>query len=377
MNENPINSNDPNQPVQPNQPPQNLSDESNKFNSEYHQNNRLDVKPTIRLDATPPDGKKPGIVGPALVVLQWLTYAFWGGTVISMSVLTAALLSFHITGSSFGDSASYSIAAVLVLLPISIICDIIYGKQEPDRKSGIASVVMIIHAVTFGLFVIGSVISVAFSIVTLMISGTDTDGTMVSLWSSLIIAFLFALVFLRTVLPNKLSGMKRYYIILMTVIVGVITVLGLIGPVNDARLSRNDRLIESGLPTVGDAIEAYVTSKSKLPDDLKNLDLKGDAKKLVADNLVRYTQETPPQSLLYPDYPANATTLYYKLCVTYRKASPSQTDYNVTSSSSSVDSGYSSYISTYSHPAGEKCYKLKTSGSSYETQSNSESSIFN
>jgi len=374
--------------IQPDQSQQNIIEESNKFNSEYHPNERLDVRLNARLDTTPTTASKPGIVGPTLVVLQWLTYAFWGGTVVSTSALTVALLSFYITGTGFGDFAAYSIAAVLVFLPISIIADIIYGKQEQDRKSGIASVVMIIHAVIFGMYVTGSLISIAFSLVSLMISSADTDGTMITLWSSLIITVLFALIFLRVVLPAKLAGLRRYFIIFMTLVVGVITVLGLIGPVNDARLSRNDRLIESGLPTVSDAVETYAASNKKLPDDLKNLvDLKGDAKKLVDDNLVTYTKEDGPKystmnSQMYPEYPSHSETFYYELSVTYTKASSSwaSTDKggpkDYTCDKSSAESSYSTYLYIYSHPAGKQCYKLQTSGSAYATQSSDPSAIF-
>ncbi|MEP7204995.1 MAG: hypothetical protein ABI716_02275 [Candidatus Saccharibacteria bacterium] len=287
---------------------------------------------------------------PKLIILQWLTYAFWGFTVLSMSFLVVTVLAFFVNKADFADAPLYGIAAVLVLLPLSVICDIFYTKHEPAEKTGVAAVVMSIHAVIFALFAIGSLITIVFSIVSLIVSSSDTQGTMVTLYSALIIALLYVVVFLRTILPGRLLKLRLPFVILMAVIVGVICVAGFIGPVADAQLTRTDKLIEANLPAVGDGVSAYASKNNRLPDSLGNLTLTGDANKLIADNLVTYKKDSGPSS------GAQAGSFYYQLCVTYKKALENP---YATSSYRYDNNGYSSMITSYYHAAGDVCYKLE------------------
>ncbi|MCX6728978.1 MAG: hypothetical protein NTV39_04415 [Candidatus Saccharibacteria bacterium] len=349
------------------EPHHGLIDESNKYGSSYVPNVRIDMKPTTRLDATPPTEKKPGFDGAALVVLQWLSYALWGFTVIAMSTLAAAVLTFYITGSNIGDVVLYSLAAVLVLLPISLICDVLYLKNEPDTRTRSSSVVMTVHAVLLALLGIGSLITIAFSLVSLIVGSTGHDGIMVTLYTSLIVALLFGLLFLRTVLPKKYSKIRYFFMTIMVISVVLVCVFGIFGPIADAQVTRNDKLIEANLPTVGEAITTYATDNNQLPPTLSDLKLTGDAKKIVTDKLVTYKIEA---SSMKKNIEAPAD-YYYQLCVTYKKASADQ---NITptpvygsSSSSSANSmitptgsDYSYYVTTVPHPAGDKCYKLTT-----------------
>lgn len=293
---------------------------------------------------------------PGLIVLQWLTYAFWGGTVIAASILSTITLMHYIAGTNVGDSIVYAVAATLVLLPISVVCDIFYIKQEPEKKTGASTVIMAIHAVLFALFGIGSLVTIVMSLVTITISSSNLDSTMVTLYSAIIIAVLLAALFLRTLLPKKLFKFRKYFVILMIIVVGGICAFAIFGPVVDARLTRNDRLIESGLPNISTAIDSYAGDHNQLPDTLSALTLTGDAKKLVTDNLVRYQKDAAPSTQSSYDY--SSYTLFYQLCVSYTKASSTQYPDETSSSSN----GYSSYPYTYSHPAGDKCYKLETAG---------------
>ena len=292
---------------------------------------------------------------PGLIVLQWLTYTFWGWTVLAMSVLVIIVLTFFFDKNfSVGDSPLYSMAAVLVLLPISVICDFLFIKREPLQKTGGASVVTIVHAVIFALFAIGALIGVVFSLVTLMISASGSEMTQISLYGGLIIAVLFALIFLRTILPKFLVKFRTAFVILMVVVVGVICTFSIFGPVNEAKLTRNDKLIVANLSTVNEAITNYVNTVSKLPADLGSLKLTGDAKKLVTDKLVVYSKDSAPYGAS-----ADYSTYYYQLCVNYTKADANQSSYS-SSSIYASDDGYSTYLSTYGHGAGNICYKLKT-----------------
>lgn len=307
---------------------------------------------------------------PGLIVLQWLTYAFWGWTILAMSALTISVLANFITGAETGGFTPYGIAAVLVLLPISIVCDVFYSKQEPQKKAGAASIVMVIHAVIFALFGIGAVIAIVFSLVSMLTSSSDSSGTSVSLFSAMIITVLYAAVFLRTINPQRLPMVRRFFIIFMTAVVGIIAILGIVGPVAHERATRNDRLISGNLSTLKSQIDDYARDKDRLPDSLRDLDLNGDTKVLVDKNLVKYTPNTQSSSTTSPSNTRNSiaksTTYYYQLCVTYTKATKKDRYGSSYSSNKEDSSGYSTYLNTYnSHPAGEECYKLKTNSYDY------------
>ncbi len=308
-----------------------------------------------------------------LIVLQWLTYAFWGWTVLAMSILTTTVLANLISNADTGGFMPYGIAAVLVLLPIAIVCDVFYSKQEPAKKAGAASLVMIIHAVIFALFGIGALIGIVISLVTMFTSSGDSSNQQVALLSTMIVTVLYAATFMRTINPQKTPWVRRFFPIFMAVVVGIISIMAIVGPVANARLTRTDRLITENLSDVQRGVSNYYTENNKLPEDLDSIGLKGDAKQLVDDNLVIYKPDTKPATTETDRYSstyysssststANAKTTktsYYQLCATYKKSN--ERNGNSYESSSRNSNEYQSYVSAYTHPEGEVCYKLKTS----------------
>ncbi len=310
---------------------------------------------------------------PGLIVLQWLTYAFWGWTILAMSVLTISVLANFIAKAETGSFTPYGIAAVLVLLPISIACDVFYSRKEPAKKTGAASIVMVIHAVIFALFGIGAVIAIVFSMVSMLTSSGDSSDIQVALYSALIIAVLYGAAFLRTINPARIPVLKRGYIIFMTIVVGIIALLGVVGPVANERATRNDRLITSNINSLKYSIDSYAKNKNRLPDTLKDLDLTGDAKVLVDKNLVKYTANKQPAS---SEAKGTGTgikrttltnmTYYYELCVTYTKELENRySSYDSSDNELDID-GYATYLDTNDgHSAGEKCYKIKTTKYNY------------
>ena len=300
-----------------------------------------------------------------IIVLEWLTYAFWGWTVLGMSILTATVISSFLNDSDTSDFAPYAIAAVLVLLPISIATDLIYAKREPVKKTGAAAIVMVIHAVIFALFGIGSLIAAVISVITMFTSTSSSHASEVALFSAIIIFILYGVTFLRTLLPAKFPWLRRGFILFMVGVVGLIAILGIVGPVAKARSVRTDKLIEQNLPSLSTAINSYATKNNRLPSDLNALDVSGtDAKLLVDRNLVTYKQDSAPLSAndysnltdTNQTFSNTSTTYYYELCVTYKKATnKTYPDYGAGSSD-----GYDTYITTYSHKAGYTCYKAKT-----------------
>lgn len=287
-----------------------------------------------------------------------------------MSILTITVLANFINDTETGGFTPYGIAAVLVLLPISIACDVFYSKQEPHKKAGAASIVMVIHAVIFALFGIGSVIAIVFSLVSIFTSGTDSSSMQVALYSAMIIAVLYGAVFLRTINPPRLGMFKKFFIIFMSVVVGIIAILGLVGPVANEHATRNDRLITGNISGLKSEIDEYAREKKKLPAELSDLSLDGDVKNLVDKGLVRYTANTKPATVISPSGTARrststSTTYYYQLCVTYTKASKDR--YRSSSSYANDSDGYSTYINSYgAHDAGEECYKIKTNNYNYD-----------
>ncbi len=314
----------------------------------------------------------PKLNNPAVIVLQWLTYAFWGLTVFATSILAASVIAYIIAPTNNNEFSAYATAAVLVLLPISVVCDVFYSKREPTHKTGIASVIMIIHAVVFALSGIGALIAIVFSLVQLMISSSDIPGTQIALYSEIVVVVLFALLFLRTLLPARIVKLRRLFPLVIAIIVGVICVLSFIGPIANAQLTRNDRLIDNNIGNIPSAIDTYINAQNKLPASLNAVSLSGDAKKLVDDNLVRYVPNSKPAVVnpVSTDVIAPTTstmTYYYELCVNYKAASslnnsggtvmPAQVDGSGSSTTSSV---YPSYPDVYNHPAGDYCYKLSS-----------------
>lgn len=287
-----------------------------------------------------------------------------------MSLLTGAVLANFIADTDTGGFTPYAVAAVLVLLPISIVSDIFYSKHELPKKTGAASIVFVIHAVLFALLSIGALIGIVFSLVTMLTSSSDTSGNQVALYTSIIVAVLYGAVLLRTLNPPRFPFIKRFFVIFMAVVVGIISLLGIIGPVAHERATKHDRFIETNLSSVNNGITRYATANKSLPEQLSNLTLQGDAKKLADSGDVRYEANTLPpstrsstiRSSTYTYTPPK--TLYYQLCVTYTKASKSSR-YSSYGTTTDKD-GYASYLS-YSapHSAGEVCYKLKTTVYSY------------
>lgn len=307
--------------------------------------------------------KKPTI-NPSLIVLQWLTYAFWGWTVLATSILTINVMSYVIKPDNNSDFAIYATAAVLVLLPISVICDFFYSKKEPSHKSGAASIIMIIHAVLFALFGIAALISIVFSLVQLMISSSNVADIQIALYSEPIIAILYGAIFIRTLLPVKIIKLRKYFSAIMITIIGIVSIISFLGPINNAWLTRDDRLIDANISYIQLGIESYTNNKNQLPENITGLVLSGDAKVLIDRNLINYKPNTKQPSISTSDLASNEsiTTYYYELCVNYKKAINGNGSSAPIYRSGTIDNdGYDVYIDTNSHPAGEYCYKIRSS----------------
>ncbi|OGL24112.1 hypothetical protein A2791_04400 [Candidatus Saccharibacteria bacterium RIFCSPHIGHO2_01_FULL_46_30] len=297
------------------------------------------------------------------IVLQWLTYVFWGWTILGLVWLMVIVLGNAVTGNDTSSMVPYAIAASLVLLPISVVCDVFYSRHELRKKTGASMVVMIIHAVIFALFGIGALISGILLAIELFIGTSSSTGSWTTVWlySFLASAVVYALTFLRTLNPFHSFKIGRWYTIFMVLVVGVFIALGVVGPLAQARLTKDDRRIETNLSVISSAVERYTQDKKALPTNLSQIDVSGspDAGALISDNLVTYKPEGSVKStntFRQDRATASDTDYRYQLCVTYMKASGTGSPRTY----SDDNSGYQEYLYIEGHPAGEVCYKLKT-----------------
>ncbi len=290
-----------------------------------------------------------------VIVLQWLSYAFWGWLILALIWLVSITLTNAITGRAVEEVVPYAMAAAIVLLPIAFVTDLFYRKHEPRKKEGAATVIMVIHAVLFALLGIGSLITAVFLGISMIIgSGSQSDIRTISLLTALFAAIMYVLVFVRTLNPLKVSKVAYFYGVGMLILTGILLVLGTAGPLVKSITLRDDRRIEKNLSYVESAVSGYVTDNKKLPDSLNDVDYsQPDAKSLVTDGLVEYKKEQSVSASSKTSSSSNRTEFRYQLCVTYKQKS-NQTRYNPNGNS------YSTYVSTSGHSAGEVCYKLKT-----------------
>jgi hypothetical protein len=324
--------------------------------------------PSVSVANTHVVADAPKSTSAGIIVLQWLTYAFWGWTLLVANWLIYIVIDSLLTDDDLSSMIPYSIAATLVLLPISVICDLFYGKHEPAKKTGAAMVVMIIHAVIFALFCIGSLIMSVFIFVQMAIQTQSNPATMNAwLFTFLASAVLYGFTFLRTLNPLPKLKLNKIFPLGMLVIIIIFTVLAFIGPYAKSLTTRDDRDIVSGLSYVSDSINEYVNKNNKLPAALNNVTFdQPQARAIIDKGLVTYKPEGKSKTIdnnsesAGEDGVKNYSYDYkYQLCVTYKASSGDS--YYRNSSNYASDDQYNSSAYVSDHPIGPVCYKVKAS----------------
>lgn len=311
----------------------------------------------------------------AAMVLQWLSYAFWGWFAVALSWLAGVTVAYFVTGNSSDVTASlaYPLASVIVMFVVALLADVFYAKREPAHKTGGPNAIMLVHVVLFVLIAVAAAVTAVFSLISMLLS-TDptsgTDGQVIACWTSLVAMLAFGMVALRAVLGGKKTVVRRIHWIMMGAFALGFIALSIAGPAMGAQATKDDRLIEEGLPALSQSVREYVGDKGELPATLKDAQdastgsTSAAADLLVSRNLVRYTPNVKAATksssyggVSYSDYDYVTTTYYYRLCVTYKHAKKSGGTYY--DSSAEVASGrYTSYLSIYGHDKGEVCYNL-------------------
>lgn len=202
---------------------------------------------------------------------------FLGWFALAMLWLIVLTFSYFIAGNdsqSWGDALAYPLASVIVMLIFAVVADLFYAKHEPEQKSGGSSVIMLIHAVLFVLLTVGSLVVAVFSLINMSINSGPTsgaDGPTVALLSSLSMLLLYSLASARVLFGGRKT-------ILRTVLLGVSTAMAIgftlaciIGPATRANVTKDDRLIESGLSYLAQDIQSYTRENDKLPATLSDV----------------------------------------------------------------------------------------------------------
>jgi hypothetical protein len=306
---------------------------------------------------------------PGAIILQWLTYAFWGWLVVGLIWLITVILINAILKEAVNTVVPYAIAATVILLPIAFFCDLFYRKHEPSKKVGAAMVIMVIHAVLFALLCIGSLIIAAFTGINMAINlGDGLDSQLVLLLTAIFATVLYAAAFLRTLNPFKSNIVPRAYSIAMLGVTVVLLIAAIAGPIASSIATRDDRKIEESLPTISTAVGNFITRNDKLPASLNDITLNDEqSKSLIKENKVEYIAEgtsTDITTLNRLRSTSGAQTYRYQLCVDYaaKKESSSRYGYAYDYDYSIKKDGYSSYVTTSTHGEGRTCYKLEARG---------------
>lgn len=356
---------------------------------------------TIQVPAAEPT--TPAQQSGGILVLQWLTYAFWFWLSISISWLAGVVVNYYIAnkGSSYivwSMLLAYPLASVIITFLIALVADKFYSKHEPTKKVGGANVIMLLHVVPFVLLSIGALITLVFALITMLLNSdpvNGTDGPLQIMLVALIVAILFALAAVRVFYGARRVVRLVAWGIFALLAIGFI-IAGFAGPGADSLRTKDDRLIEQSLPDLAEDIREYANKNNILPEKLTDVTHTDSSnanavQALIDKKLVVYKANTLPaehSGFSYPDdstddlsvtssvgrsyYTTGADRFYYQLCVVYK--SEKKTDYNYTSNdtaSYTIGSGVAtkdSYSSAYIthgidvHPVGNVCYNLYADG---------------
>lgn len=285
-----------------------------------------------------------------VIVLQWLTYAFWGWLIVGLIWLLSVILLNAIMDEPTANAVPYAIAASVVVLPLAFLCDLFYRKREPAKKAGGAGIVLILHTVVYALLGIGALIIAIFTALNLAINTGENKPQLITLAVAGFAACMYALTFLRTLNPFNTKFAARLYSYGMLVVTLGLLLFTITGPLASSIATRDDRRIEENIANLQYAIDEYTMTHNQLPDSLDNLSTEleytDEAKRLVNDGVVTYKKE---HATTEQDGSDTVARHHYQLCAEFtheRKADEAQND------------SYRSFTDFEAHGAGEVCFKL-------------------
>lgn len=338
-----------------------------------------------------------------ILVLQWLTYAFWFWLSVSISWLAGVVINYYIAnkGSSeivWSTLLAYPLASVIITFLIAFVADKFYSKHEPAKKVGGANVIMLLHVVPFVLLAIGALITLVFALITMFLNSdpvNSTDGPLQVLLVALIVAILFTIAAARVFYGARRVVRLASWGILAILSIGFI-ITGFTGPAADSFRTKDDRLIEQSLSDLAEDIRQYTLKKNELPEKLSDVTHADSSsanavQTLIDKNLVTYKANTLPVKHTGFEYPGSssddlsisssvgttfyttgADRFYYQLCVVYKNekkdsynyTASDKANYTIGTGATSEDDYTSPYVTAgiAAHPAGNVCYNLYAEG---------------
>lgn len=315
---------------------------------------------------------------PITLVLQWLTYAFWGWFALAMLWLSYVTFTFFADSSNNSDwstTVAYPIAAAAVLFLMASATDYFYARREPARKAGIATAIMVIHTVIFALCGVGLIVTGVFTVIQYSLNANADSSLLSALYMAIVGVVIYAVLVARTTLVAKIKKLPIITTVLLGVTVLIFVILCITGPMMQSMATKQDRQIESALSGIQDSINDYVDENKKLPASLNDLTLSDtgntDTKDLIQKGAIEYTANSHATTQDSSDALSGRinTTHYYELCATYTHANIDKyaSSYKNTMSNSDGVSGYSNYLNAASHKEGRECYKIQTTTTTYAT----------
>jgi len=314
--------------------------------------------------------QKQTFSSPVLAIFQWLSYAFWGWVGVATAALVGVSASYALNGYS-GDyeSVAYVVAAVLVLLPIALITDVLFAKQEKNEKTTAAMIIMVIHAVLFALIAVGALATVVFSLVSMVIGdSTGINGALVTLITAGTVFVFFGALTLRIMRPAVGSPLRLIVRSALTVAVVAAMIWGIAGPVTQTVLRRDDDQTVRALQNLQFLISSAVTQNGELPITseqifanpvyLSNEEI--DAIQAAqADKRLTYSPNIRPAETATQDG-EEITTFFYEICATFEYEDENRNE-RLGGYAMTDEAGFSETIPAASSDAGEQCFQLKQS----------------
>jgi len=295
-------------------------------------------------------------------VLQWFTYSFWGWTIIAIGWLVWVVAQFALTGGTSSSEPALvpnSVAAAAILLITALVCDYFYSRREVEHKTGISMVLMVIHAVIFGLLAIGSLIILAFSLIQLVVASGSIVSAQAWIATSLALFVLYVLTLVRVTRPFIIKKARFIFRIFVALVVLGMSIAAIVGPVAETARTKDDRAVADVVSSFKTVTQRYVSDEGKLPASIDEL-IAGDTfarssieertlRDLSSRGLIEYKANSKPAETApityttsFPSTTTSKTTYYYELCATYKYAQKGST-------------GRYSYDGVDKRPAGEVC----------------------
>lgn len=303
------------------------------------------------------------INSPAVAIFQWLTYVFWGLTALLVTVLVGAsaeLVANGYAGSMQLGWVIFVIAAVFVLLPLSLTFDYFFSRHERDHKIGIGMVLMVIHAVLAALFAVTGLALAVYSAASMVVFADEASDMVTLLASAVAAMVIFGLIFIRIMRPATRSRLRLIVRTALFLLISGALVWAIVGPATQVVTRQQDDRMVLALQSTSTIISGYAYAESELPNKLEDAlqySYFGDTgldslEKNLASGRITYTPNILPASS-----EDGLTTLYYEVCATFDYADETRGQYSY--GVSADERGFSESFIDISTEAGTTCYKLK------------------